>query len=226
MPSRCRPVTSPVVTRLLISWPRSTLFSSRNDRSWFAVALPFSITVRRSPSLFATVVGEQRQVAGEALDRRGLVDLGGEHGVAVLQQRRGDVEVVVRRRMKESEVSTIRPRSGPVPLNAGAELVDDRGQALLVHRVDRGVEVGQQLGGLDRRPGHRGRDLGPVGEVGVPLGLRLQVDELLADRGPVGHDRLRVGAGCPCGPSRCSGPRRRPCRSASCSLTWPTVTPR
>ena len=39
-------------------------------------------------------------------------------------------------------------------------------------------------------PGHRGRDLRPVREVGLLLGLRLQVDVLLADRGPVGHDRL------------------------------------
>ena len=56
MPSRCLTTTSPVVTRLLISSPRSTLFSSMKVRSSLAVTEPLSMTLRRSGSAPASVL--------------------------------------------------------------------------------------------------------------------------------------------------------------------------
>ena len=193
-PSRCLTTTSPVVTRLLISSPRSTLFCSRNVRSSLAVAEPLSISVRRSRVVVGQRAGEQRQVPGEAADRRALSTWPSQHRVAVADQGRGDVEVVRwRSSMNELPVSMIRARSCPVPLNAAPELVDDGAQVVLSTDSTVSSRSVSSSVGRDRDRGVVRRDLRAVLEVGPVVGLRLQLDVLLADRRPVADQRQRVG---------------------------------
>ena len=70
------------------------------------------------------------------------------------------------------------------------------------------------------------RDVRAVLEVGLPVGLRLQVDELLADRGPVGDQRLGVRGDVVVVLLDARATTSTPLSVSFMSLTRPTVTPR
>ena len=78
------------------------------------------------------------------------------------------------------------PKARPISVDRGL-------QGLLVDRLDGVGDVRQQLLGRDRGPGVLGGDLGVVLQVGLVVGLRLQLDVLLADRGAVADHGQGVG---------------------------------
>ena len=137
-------MTSPVVTRLLISWPRSTWFSSRKVRSSLAVA---AVLDHRAQVLVAVGqgAGEQRQVVGEGPDRRALVDLGLQHDPAVPDQAVVTSKLSFAVSMNALEVSMIWPRSLAASLNAVPSSSMTVRRSSFVDRVDERVEVGEQL---------------------------------------------------------------------------------
>ena len=193
MPGRCLTTMSPVVTRLLIRSARSTRLSSRNVRSWVAVTDPLSMTRRRSRSWPARVPEKSRRSRANeriALERG---DLALQHGVAVADQGRRDVEVPVggvdERRAGVDDALQV----GAGPGEGQPELVDGGAQGPLVHRPHRRREVAEQLLGRQRDAGVGRRDLRAVVEVGAVVGLRLEVDVLLTDGRAVADHGQRVG---------------------------------
>ena len=126
MPSRCLTTTSPVVTRLLISSARSTRLSSRKVRSWLAVALPLSMTARRSSSDPASASLKSERSLAKRPDGALGGDLALEDGVAVADQSRGDVEVVVGGLDERAARVDDRLEVLAGAAEGGAELGDDR----------------------------------------------------------------------------------------------------
>ena len=182
MPLRCWTTIWLVVTRLLISWPRSTLFCSRNVRSSLAVAEPLSISVRRYASLAATVPENSDRSREKLRIADALVDLGLQHHAGVPDQRRGGVEVglggVDERARGVDDLA--QARAGV--LERRTRLGDHGAQVGLRHRLHQVVEVGEDLGRRHRDLGLRRVDRRAVLEVGPVVGLGLELDVLLADR--------------------------------------------
>ena len=118
MPSRCLTTTSPVVTRLLISCPSSTSFSSRKVRSSVAVAEPESMTSRRSRSEPARVPLNSDML--RANSRIALAEATWPLSTVLLSLIRAVVtsKLSLAAWMKASPESIIRARSSPVPSKA------------------------------------------------------------------------------------------------------------
>ncbi len=226
MPSRCLTTTLPVVTRLLIRSPSSTRFCSRKVRSWVGGDAAGVDQRRRSGSAPASTLLNAWSCAAKLRIADSRVDLAVQHGVAVADQRRRDVEVVVGG--LDEGVAGV---DDPLQVLAGAvegraELVDGGLEVLLVDRLDRLGEVGQQRVGGDREPGvllvdHRAVVRGRGRRCAAAAGRRT------AHRPRSG---CRPRRGCRRGsrrsPCRCRGRRRRPRRSARACRPVPTLTPR
>ena len=193
MPSRCLTMTSPVVTRLLMRSPSSTRFCSRKVRSWVAATPPVSMRLAQVRVGAGQHAAERLELRGEVPDRRLGVDLAVQDGVAVPDQRRGDVEVVVGG--VDERVAAVDDRLEVLAGagEGGAELVDGGLEVVLVDRLDGLGQVGQQGVGGDRETGVLLLDHRAVVEVGAVVALRLELDVLLTDRGPVADHGEGVG---------------------------------
>ena len=210
-------MTSPVVTRLLISSPSSTSLSSMKVRSSSAATEPASMTPRRSSSEPASVPENAARFRAKVADRALLGHLAAEHHVAVADQRRRDVEVRVG--VLDEGVAGVDdlPEVLAGPGERLAELVDGRLERLLVDRLHRLGEVGQQGLGLDRGPGvldrrSRCRPRGRAARRSAAAARRT------ARRRPTGCRPARSRRrGWRRSPRRCRAGRRRPRRSAPCS---------
>ena len=174
-------MTSLVVTRLLIELPEVDPVLLQERTQLVGRGRP---VVDQGAKVLVVVghgAAEQRQVAGEATDRRALVDLGLQDHPRVADQRRGDVEVRVggvdERGRGVDDLADA--RAGVV--EGRSRLRDHRAQVGLRHRAHEVAHVGEDLGGGHRDLGLLGADLRTVVEVGAVVGLWLQLDVLLAD---------------------------------------------
>jgi hypothetical protein len=166
-------------------------------------------------------VGQQREVAVEALELLTDVALGVEGGLAVAQQGLG-----LRQRLlgaagqQVARVDDLGERLTGLAVEGLAELVDDDAELLGVDAGDEVVEVDDQLAGLDRDVGRAERDDRALGEERLAVARGLQVDVLLTDGRAVADTALRSSGTCvPAaaawtrGRRRPPGRGRRPCRS-------------
>src|SRR6185369_2781560 len=74
-----------------------------------------------------------------------------------------------------------------------SQLLDDHRQLAGVHRVDQAVEVGEQRLNREWRASAPDRNHVAVTKVWPGVGVRAQVEVLLADGGPLGDDGMEVG---------------------------------
>ena len=169
------------------------MLSSRNVRSWFAVALPFSMIRRRSASR-ATSVSETRDRSRAKLR---MADALSSWVLSTTRLSLSSWSVMPKLwfavSMNDVELSISRLRSSPPSWNAAPN------SSTTVRRSCFGTELTRSLVSLSHLDVEIGiavfdiGDVATVGEVGLAVGLRLQLDVLLADRRPVADQRLGVG---------------------------------
>ena len=185
--------TSPVVTRLFTSSPRSTSLSSRNVRSWLAVAEPLSMTARRSLSDPARVpLNSDRSWANRLI---ALVESIWPCRTVLLSRMRAVVTSKLSLATSMNELPGVDHPLQVLPRAAErrTELGDAGLQGGLVDRLDGGRDVGQELLGRDRDARVLLGDLGRLGEVRLRVDLWLDLDVLLAHGGAVADHRNRIG---------------------------------